>query len=176
MHLKSALRELNKPFRAPRRKLKTNQQMNLQTETIGRFQIYGDWAPELLPPLRQLLERFEHFLPNWCHIAYVKFDGDAGDDCAWCDVNMSYRRVNLGFGESFFRSDDSERAEMLIHELMHANTLAIINCAKEALQEALGDNEVALKFVGQRMDEANEGATCDLTALIGRLMETEEAI
>ena len=131
--------------------------------------MWGDWAPELLPPVRALLCKYESLLPAWCLIAHVRYDAESGDALAQCAVDFKYRKINFFFGQGFFLQSDSERDADFVHELMHGNLNALYTCAMELLEDAIGDNELAFKYAKRQLDEANEAATTDISNLVVQL-------
>lgn len=145
--------------------------MNNQTEQIGRFQLWGEWAPELLPPMRELLAKYEPLLPAWCQIAYVKYGAGESGSLAGCIVTFRYRKCNIDVGELFFHENAEERAETLLHEIIHANLNAYRNTAFNLIKDAIGDNELAWSFAERQMTESIECVTTDMTALVSGLMK-----
>ena len=140
--------------------------MNLEIENIGRFEIWGEWAPELLMPIRVLLREFECLLPNWCAVAHVAFNPD--EDTAACNVDFEYRRIRLSFGAKFFSSTPKEQRAFFLHEMMHGYAHHLYCVAYDLLGDAI-DDELALKLARKQLREANEGITSDLTALVLQL-------
>ena len=148
--------------------------MNLETHKIGRFDVRGEWTPELLPPLLELLEEYESYLPGWCEIAYVRFDTDLENATAACQLSFEYRHMILQIGAQFFDRDKRERASALVHEIMHAQQSVIHDVALSLLKSAIGDNELAMDYARKQLLDVVEGATCDLTALIMRVENNRE--
>lgn len=148
--------------------------MNLETHKIGRFDVRGEWAPELLPPLCELLERYETYLPGWCQIAYVRYVNELAEDgtVANCQLHFEYRNLVLGIGSLFFGLSMEERAERLVHEIVHASQSTIFGTMLDLLREAIGDNELAMSYAEKQLRESVEGTVCDLTALLMRVEKT----
>ena len=150
--------------------------MNLETHKIGRFDVRGEWTPELLPPLYELLERYESYLPGWCQIAFVRLDNELGEDAtAACQLNFEYRHMIVMIPPKFFERSQPDRAESLVHELVHANQSHPFNIALDLLHEAIGDNELAFTVAKKHLMESLEGTVCDLTALLMRVENKEKA-
>lgn len=144
--------------------------MNLEAHKIGRFDVRGEWTPELLPPLYELLERYESYLPGWCQIAFVRLNNEQGEyTTAACELNFQYRHMILMIPPKFFERSENDRAECLVHELVHANQSAPFNMMLDLLREAIGDNELAMNFAEKQLCESVEGTVCDLTALLMRI-------
>ena len=149
--------------------------MNLETERVGRFQLTGEWPPELLPLIRDLLTQYQGYLPAWCEKALVFYD-DENEAIAMCDTDCKYRKVQFWFSQGFFLQNEEKRRYSFTHEIAHANSNALYTCAFELLEEALKDNDLAFTFAKQRLTEANEAGNCDFTALLMRLENREKTI
>ncbi len=145
--------------------------MNNEIKNVGRYSLWGDWIPELIPAITPLLEEHEALLPPWCEIAHVKYQPDLpGADCG---VDFEYRRIRLRFGSAFFALTEPERRETFEHEFAHCYAHQLYNVASELIETLLpGDeNRMARALATSRLKEANEGVTQDLGRLIGRLKQ-----
>jgi len=88
------------------------------------------------------------------------------------NTNYAYRQLALTFYPPFLRGDENARRADCIHDLLHATTCILADYAMSEIRRLVPEND-APKYraaLCEELTERHEAMTCDLTALVERLL------
>jgi len=131
------------------------------------FDLYlYDFAPELQRVALDLFELLAGVVPAWCRAIHCHFGDSEGAD-ATCQADYDYRNATIVIGAKFFRHDEADRVETLLHELLHVQCAPMADTARDAIKSLLaGQPEGAGAAIRATITGAAEQTVCDLTAAL----------
>jgi len=136
-----------------------------------------DFPPELERATVGLVDRLCGVVPVWCRTLTIKFgDCDEDDSVAQCHVNQTYRFAVITIGSYFFSSDDADRCEYLLHELLHIATATLAEPVRSMIDDLTDDLPRATqKAMRTRLIDGLEQTVQDLTFAILPLITGDDA-
>ncbi|MCB9902548.1 MAG: hypothetical protein H6826_14480 [Planctomycetes bacterium] len=135
-----------------------------------------DFADELERPIVELFETLAGVVPPWCRMIHCNFlECQSPDSDAECSTDYDYRSASLRLGAAFFKHDEGDRVEVLLHELLHIATAPIADLARSSLTKVTADyNPGARDAILDPLTGAIEQTVQDLTFALLPLF-TEDA-
>lgn len=128
--------------------------------------IWSDVPAEIRAVAEPVVTRHLDLLPGWVLELVVQYDGTA--ERAQCTTYAEYRRAYLQLHGGYVANELRHRERTIVHELLHPVVEPTRSPLKHLLQ-LTGLSPTEKEIVREHMRQANEGAVCDLTALVLRL-------
>lgn len=116
--------------------------------------IFNQAIPKVIvKELRQELKAYEWLIPDWCQRVYVDWaeQGSTDGTLITCQTAYEYRNARLTFYPQFL-SEGDQKAEHIIHDLLHGFTSVLANYAYDTIS-LLVPPEDAPKFRESLLDE-----------------------
>lgn len=140
--------------------------------------IFNPAIPKVIAKeLRQELKDYEWLIPSWCQHIHVDWaeQGSTEGTLITCQTSYEYRNARLTFYPQFL-SEGDQRAEHVVHDLLHGFTAVLANYAYDTIS-LLVPPEDAPKFRESLLEELrirHESMVQDLAhCLVGKLAQPE---
>lgn len=139
----------------------------------SKFVFDADIPKTVMPELREYLLPCEWLIPSWCQKVRVGWiaQEDEDDAALSIEVHYAYRWARINVFPCFHLQTD--KREMVIHEILHAFASVLANYARDAIKLLVPEDE-APKFRQSLLDELtnrHEALVQDLTYCIVRKLD-----
>ena len=139
--------------------------------------LYDSKMPaEILPTVQRHVERFTWVLPPWLQFVSVRWCGEAQENpdhnIADCGVSYQYRSARINIYPSWLEETEYDRADTVLHELLHIPLAVLADYARERIKEVVPDVE-APKFHKMLVDEVTQRCESVVTDLAGVILAHE---
>jgi hypothetical protein len=134
--------------------------------------IFNPAIPKVIvKELRQELKAYDWLIPDWCQRVYVDWaeQGSTDGTLITCQTSYEYRNARLTFYPQFL-SEGDQKAEHIIHDLLHGFTSVLANYAYDTIS-LLVPPEDAPKLRESLLEELrirHESMVQDLAHCLGR--------
>lgn len=132
---------------------------------MSKFTYATDIPPSIKRELVKALKPYEWLVPDWCQEVFVAWNPHGGNESTVITSSSmyEYRRVALTF-YPLFLSEEGNRAEHVIHDLLHAFVSVVSDFAYDTIDRLVPPEE-APKFREALLEELrqrNESCVQDL--------------
>lgn len=142
---------------------------------MGRFTYEPGMPLAVKREIVRALKPYEWLVPDWCQEVFVMWSAHGGDGSIVITSSSAYeyRRVTLTFYPPFL-SEEGNRAEHVIHDLLHAFVSVVSDYAYEVIDRLVSEEE-APKFRQTLLEELrvrNESCVQDLAHCVAKHLTT----
>ena len=130
-----------------------------------------DFSDEFPQALRadasQMAQSVEWMLPIWIQRLWLGYDSQTEAQEACFEIMPDYRWAKLTFSARFWACSDRDKQLILLHEMIHAFNLPLINAAREIVDTVCKPEEETLKAVlHEKLREKMEMVTQDFAYVL----------
>lgn len=139
--------------------------------------IYSEQIPkEILPAIKETLNKYEFLVPNWMQYVKVSWNGAPPDKgtSAQAVADYSYRWGHIFVCPAFLSESDIERDDTLVHELIHLTLNPLQSFYEHLLKYLDAQPERVQNFMDEQFGEKLETVTVDLADIILKMTKGED--
>jgi len=109
---------------------------------MSKFIVDKDVPPAVAKQLKAELKPFEWLVPGWCQRVYIGWEPKGSDQSylITCNSAYEYRQVRLTFYPEFLSQGD-ERAEHIMHDLLHGFAATLADYAWDTIERLVPAEE-----------------------------------
>lgn len=120
-----------------------------------------------------LIEKYKHILPSWVDRLEVWSTGEGRAEIC---CHNEYRTLRLFLGPEFVTDQTGLQETTILHEFCHAYTTPLNRVAREVIEDLSDPESPGFKIADRWLIQAHEECTCDLEALLTRLLRAANPV